>query len=404
MLTRLGRDMAGPWARRQHALHAELRAVYFGRAIPGDHGCVTDHGIACLRDGTYTALRGGDDGITAGVDAKAAKALLKVGPRLARVRDRVGSVFPELVAATRAIERLRGDELPEGFEAFDRIVVDELQDLTLLETAVVVELCGAIARARGRALCGRAPWLLMAGDAGQTVRPTGFEWAPLNDLLALRLRRPEKFRLDEHLRCPSRIAEVVERASRRYADIEKEVRPTSQHRQPAGRRARRCAPRPRARLRAGRGGPAVGVARRDGRCGGRLAAERPARLGAGRTAWRRAHAGGDQGAGVPVGLRPRSGPPAFSPEAGEPVVRDRRGARSAGAPDGHRPSARDVEPRDGDAGVRGRRGRRRRSAPEPGAPWRCGAIQRGKIYSIISPIPMRPRKSGCRRGRTTPGP
>ena len=229
VLTRLGRDMAGPWARRQHALHAELRAVYFGRAIPGDHGCVTDHGIACLRDGTYTALRGGDDGITAGVGAKAAKALLKVGPRLARVRDRVGSVFPELVAATRAIERLRGDELPEGFEAFDRIVVDEVQDLTLLETAVVVELCGAIARARGR-----APWLLMAGDAGQTVRPTGFEWAPLNDLLALRLRRPEKFQLNEHLRCPSRIAEVVERASRRYADIEKEVRPTSQHRQRGG--------------------------------------------------------------------------------------------------------------------------------------------------------------------------
>ena len=231
VLTRLGRDMAGPWARRQHALHAELRAVYFGRAIPGDRGCVTDHGIACLSDGTYGALRGEDNGFTgaAGVGVKAAKALLKVAQRLARDPGRVGSVFPELVAATRAIERLRADELPEGFEAFDRIVVDEVQDLTLLETAVVVELCGAIARARGR-----APWLLMAGDAGQTVRPTGFEWAPLNDLLALRLRRPEKFHLDEHLRCPSRIAEVVERASRRYADIEKEVRPTRQRRQRGG--------------------------------------------------------------------------------------------------------------------------------------------------------------------------
>ena len=230
VLTRLGRDMAGPWARRQHALHAELRAVYFGGAVPGDHGCVTDHGVACLSEEAYGAQRGDDDGVGGpGVGAKAAKALLKVAQRLARDRERVGSVFPELVAATRAIERLRRDDVPEGFADFDRVVVDEVQDLTLLESAVVVELCRAIARARGR-----APWLLMAGDAGQTVRPTGFEWAPLNDLLAERLRRPERFQLGEHLRCPSRIAEVVDRASRRYVDIEKEARPTSQRRQRGG--------------------------------------------------------------------------------------------------------------------------------------------------------------------------
>ena len=33
VLTRLGRDMAGPWMRRPQALHAELRAILFGRAI-----------------------------------------------------------------------------------------------------------------------------------------------------------------------------------------------------------------------------------------------------------------------------------------------------------------------------------------------------------------------------------
>lgn len=227
VLTGLGRDMAGPWARRQPALHAELRAVYFGRAIPGGQGCVTDHDIACLDDEAYDALRG--DGVAGGVGDRAAKAARKVAQRLARVPSRVESVFPELVAATRAIQRLRDDDVPEGFEEFDRIVVDEVQDLTLLETAVVVELCGAIGRARGH-----APWLLMAGDAGQTVRPTLFDWGPLNDLLTQRLRRPEEFRLEEHLRCPSRIAEVVERASRRYTDIEKQVRPTRQRRQWGG--------------------------------------------------------------------------------------------------------------------------------------------------------------------------
>ena len=139
------------------------------------------------------------------------------------------AVFPELVAATGAIGRLRDDELPEGFDDFDRIVVDELQDLTLLETAVVVELCRAIGRRHGR-----APWLLLAGDAGQTVRPTAFDWGPLNDLLSRRVGAPASFQLDEHLRCPSRIAEVVERASARYVDLEKQVRPTKQLREDGG--------------------------------------------------------------------------------------------------------------------------------------------------------------------------
>ena len=220
-LTRLGRD-AGPWARRPHALHAELRGFFFGRAAPGN-GRITGNGaIARLHDDAYAELRGDYEG----VGEKAAKALLRVAQPLLRDHDRLTDIFPELVAATEAVDRLSQDRIPEGFERFDRIVVDEVQDLTLLETAVVVELCRAIGRARGW-----SPWLLMAGDAGQTVRPTSFEWAPLNDLLSSRMRRPAEFHLEEHLRCPSRIAEVVDRASDHYTVVEKEARPTRQHRQ-----------------------------------------------------------------------------------------------------------------------------------------------------------------------------
>ena len=53
---------------------------------------------------------------------------------------------------------------------------------------MVVELCLAIARRRGH-----APWLLAAGDDGQTVRPSGFDWGALNDLLAGRLDAPRRF-------------------------------------------------------------------------------------------------------------------------------------------------------------------------------------------------------------------
>ncbi len=367
VLTRLGRD-AGPWARRPHALHAELRGIFFGRAVPGDDECATDHGIARLNDEAYAALR--DD--YGGVGERAAKSLLRVAQPFVRDRARVREVFPELVAATQAIERLRRDEVPEGFERFDRVVVDEVQDLTLLETAVVVELCRAIARARGR-----APWLLMAGDSGQTVRPTGFEWGPLNDLLVRRVRRPEEFHLEDHLRCPSRIAEVIERASQRYTAVEKEVRPTRQRRQRGGTACRRAA-RPRASLRTLRGGPAARAPRRGGRRGRRFTAERPSRLGAGGVAGHGAQPGGRQGAGVPVGLRARSGPSTLHLGAGEHAVRDRRGPRAAGAPDVDRPPAGDAESGDGDAGVRGRRGRRRRPEREPGVARGCRAVQRGR--------------------------
>ena len=145
--------------------------------------------------------------------------------------DAMISSFPELAAATAAIGRLRDDELPEGFADFDRVVVDEVQDLTLLETAVVVELCLAIARRRGH-----APWLLAAGDDGQTVRPSGFDWGALNDLLAARLDAPRRFHLEDNLRCPSRIAAVIERASQWYVHLDKSRRPTKQRHQQGGQR------------------------------------------------------------------------------------------------------------------------------------------------------------------------
>ena len=156
------------------------------------------------------------------------RALLKVARFLPA--DGVRAVFPELVAATRAIGRLRDDDLPEGFDEFDRIVVDELQDLTLLETAVVVELCRAIGRRHGR-----APWLLMAGDAGQTVRPTGFDWGPLNDLLARRVGAPARFPVWRST-CVAPAASPRSSSAPRSgtSTSRRDVRPTKQRRQDGG--------------------------------------------------------------------------------------------------------------------------------------------------------------------------
>lgn len=224
LIARLGPHELGPWAGREAALHAEVRAFLLGRALPGDADCLAAGDVVRLSDGAYRGRRGG----RGGVGKRAAGALLRV---LAVVEQEssLAAIFPELAAAAQAIECLRADELPEEFLDFDRVVVDEVQDLTLLEIAVIVEYCRAVARNRGH-----APWLLVAGDDGQTVRPSGFDWGPTKDLLARRVATPRRFHLEENLRCPAQIAEVVERASASYVDLEKERRPTKQGRHTGG--------------------------------------------------------------------------------------------------------------------------------------------------------------------------
>ena len=85
-----------------------------------------------------------------------------------------------------------------------------------------------------RAPTGHAPSLLAAGDDGQTVHPSGFDWGALNDLLAARLDAPRRFHLEDNLRCPSRIAAVIERASEWYVHLDKTRRPTKQRQQQGG--------------------------------------------------------------------------------------------------------------------------------------------------------------------------
>ena len=187
---RMGRATIGPWADRVDALYAEMRAVLFGMAVEESKSTTTAEGLRRLVDSDYLSMRSGEDG----VGARAASSLLEIAATLER-RGALGDIFPELAGAARSLDRLSADALPDGFSDMDRVVVDEAQDLTLVEAAVFVELCRAIARHRRH-----SPRLLLAGDEGQTVRPSGFNWGALNGLLADRLGRPGEFPLEAKLR------------------------------------------------------------------------------------------------------------------------------------------------------------------------------------------------------------
>ena len=71
---RFGRRQAGPWTNRDAALHAEVRAMLLGLAMPGDTDSIPAGGLVRLSDATYRDRRAGDDG----VGRAAASALLKV--------------------------------------------------------------------------------------------------------------------------------------------------------------------------------------------------------------------------------------------------------------------------------------------------------------------------------------
>lgn len=208
------RDHLGPWKDNLDALHAELRATLFGCAVPGMFDCVQDEGR--LSDSGYLEISAD------GIRSEAATAALQI-LRRTDWTEQFEAVFPELTAARKALTRLLDGEIPVNLQGFDRIVVDEVQDLTLLEAAVIVQYCRALA-SKGS----HAPWLLMGFDDGQTVRPSGFHSGRLSDLLHQRLSRPEEFGLECNVRSPSVIAEVVERAGSLYNTIDKGTRPTDQ--------------------------------------------------------------------------------------------------------------------------------------------------------------------------------
>ncbi len=63
------------------------------------------------------------------------------------------------------------------------------------------------------------------------MRPSGFDWGALNHLLAARRVAARRFHLEDNLRCPSRIAGVIERASEWYVHLDKSRRPTKQRHQ-----------------------------------------------------------------------------------------------------------------------------------------------------------------------------
>lgn len=203
----------GPWRTHTEALYDELRAHYWGRALPfsiRERPAVTTDAD---RERAYRALRGPVLGPAAVEGAVRAARALEADDRAA--------LFGDLEQLASYLVRLDGGApLPAELAQLHAIFIDEIQDLTLIETSVCVFLARAVTRERGF-----RPIFHVAGDEGQTVRPTDFDWGELKDLVNRFLGPPVEFKLPGNVRSPRTMTQVVNNSWSLYQAVDRSHRP-----------------------------------------------------------------------------------------------------------------------------------------------------------------------------------
>ena len=203
------------------ALYTEIRAEMLGQARPASDNERREEYYRTAREDHYRTRRAK----VTGLNSKTLRYILHIAKHLDN--SAIRHIFPELWGANIAWSELYNGNAPAEFLDIDRIVIDEVQDLTLVEILIITELCKLIGKHKKR-----QPYLLIAGDTGQTVRPSAFSWAGLSKVVEHVLSTtPKSFPVDEHVRSPRRIAETVEKAADAYLDVDKAYRPTKQYRQ-----------------------------------------------------------------------------------------------------------------------------------------------------------------------------
>jgi hypothetical protein len=197
-------------------LHSEFHSYVVGHSLPVPFGKLTKPAGEFLDAAQYREIRGGEVGEEF---AKTVETILEDTAIVSALESFASGPL-------RARQALRdiAEPPPPRLAGFSTILVDEVQDLTVVEAAFVLNVIGRIAAASGT-----MPRLLFAGDESQTVRPTDFKWATLRPLIKHMLgdaSHPQDEVLDTNLRSPKDIAAFVQATRDQYSKFDKEDRPS----------------------------------------------------------------------------------------------------------------------------------------------------------------------------------
>jgi hypothetical protein len=210
------KDVVGQWDGHLHELYSELHAHGVGRALPisfnGLDGTTTNQ----LDATTFVNLR--SEALGRSMSESAARVLDYI-----KEAGQIQRLFPGPSNSRKYIADI--NEPPtERLANVGMILVDEVQDLTLVESLLVLNIAARIGVSSGV-----LPRIVFAGDESQTVRPTDFKWANLKNLITEvlgELAVTDDVGLEMNLRSPLQIANFVEATRSQYALLDKDDRPS----------------------------------------------------------------------------------------------------------------------------------------------------------------------------------
>jgi nitrous oxidase accessory protein NosD len=210
MVRTLDSAVVGAWSGMGRSLWAEARACLVGMALPfaWRRGPIAISPCEMLDLPTYRKVSGLNEDV-----AERAHHIADIAQRRGLLSDQTN--------ARAALDALRkGDAGRLELGRVSAVLVDEVQDLTPVEIALLLEVVRAVARPSRRAL------FIAAGDDTQTVHPSGFEWGLAKDLIHQRLgHEPSEVVLDHAMRNPRAVWSLVQRTGSLYKTLSKELRP-----------------------------------------------------------------------------------------------------------------------------------------------------------------------------------
>ncbi|MEM7127451.1 MAG: hypothetical protein AAF702_14055 [Chloroflexota bacterium] len=228
----------GSWRRYPHALYTEIRANLLGRNFPDGYRLLGEKvgeqstRLLPLDARGYAKMRK--------IELDSAEIAYTVSLRAAASR-----FFQEQKAAQKSLEVLISGKMPPWLPELSGVIVDEVQDLTVLQIAFLGEMVrtaidvqsrraaklGQVQQGQSTAFGSDTPFVFtIAGDESQIVQPTGFDWGITKEMLGLQLEtEPEEFEFQHQRRSPQVLASLIEASWRFYGHLPKSHRPSARH-------------------------------------------------------------------------------------------------------------------------------------------------------------------------------
>jgi hypothetical protein len=206
----------GPWRRYPQTLFTEIRAHLLGKMFPPGYQLPSQraHELATY----YTGFDAAAYAAGRGLDGEAAELACRLAERAQQ-----DFFFQDQRAAYQAIQRLQRGKGPSWVAELDALVIDEVQDLTLVQIAML----GEIVRERIRRREDATFAFVIAGDESQIVQPSGFDWGVTKDLLGEQVGTwPDEFEFSYQRRSPHNLAKLIDNSWNFYSNLPRRLRPS----------------------------------------------------------------------------------------------------------------------------------------------------------------------------------